>query len=261
MTAVFLKHSSAHDSTPDRIGPCVPGLDGHVPPKINVLAVIPARGGSKGLPRKNVLPLGGKPLIAHSIEVAQHAMLVDRVVVSSDDPEILAIASSYGPGIPLRRPSELAQDASSIGDMLTHCVQSLADEGYHPDVLVLLFPTHPFRTPRLVDFLISKVLEGHSPVLTVRPIMVRSPFFFVDSDQGLSPLSDLVVAPKPDQPITYFRSYGLFSAMSQNFTTTPYLHIVDDPIALIDIDYPEDFFFAEEIMSQGLFDFGLGRPG
>lgn len=110
-----------------------------------ILCVIPARGGSKGIPGKNIKLLAGKPLIAWSIEAARKAKLVDRTVVSTDDDEIAAVARKYGAEV-LKRPPELAQDKSSTLSVLLHVY------GHIPcDALVLLQPTSPIRRSGLVD--------------------------------------------------------------------------------------------------------------
>lgn len=112
-----------------------------------ILMVIPARGGSKRLPRKNVLPLGGKPLICWTIEAALATGLDARILVTSDDEEILSIAKQYEPEgvIAHRRPSELASDTASTADALVDAVEAEQKAGYAPAVLILLQPTSPLR--------------------------------------------------------------------------------------------------------------------
>src|SRR5690606_38380639 len=112
-----------------------------------VLALIPARGGSKSLPRKNVLPLGGIPLIAHTIRAAQAAKCVSRVAVSTEDSEIAEIARQYGADV-VKRPMELATDDSTSESALLHSLDYLeANEGYLPDILCFLQCTSPFTAP------------------------------------------------------------------------------------------------------------------
>lgn len=108
-----------------------------------VLALIPARGGSKRLPRKNVLPLAGKPLIAWTIEAALGCPEISRVILSSDDDEIMGVAREWGCEVPFRRPDALATDTASSMDVICHALDSL-DETY--DEIVLLQPTSPLRT-------------------------------------------------------------------------------------------------------------------
>jgi N-acylneuraminate cytidylyltransferase len=125
-----------------------------------VLALIPARGGSKELPRKNVLPLAGKPLIAHTVGHALAASTVTRTVVSTDDDEIAEAALRAGAEVPFRRPAELARDDSPDVDAFRHALTWLAEaEAYEPDAVVHLRPTHPVRRVELVDQAVRALLE------------------------------------------------------------------------------------------------------
>jgi CMP-N,N'-diacetyllegionaminic acid synthase len=127
---------------------------------MDVLALIPARGGSKGLPRKNVLALGGKPLIAHTIETALAAELVTRTIVSTDDDEIAEAARAFGAEVPFIRPAELAQDDSTDLDVFRHALEWLAAaEGYEPDLVAHLRPTNPLRVPGDVDAALRLMLD------------------------------------------------------------------------------------------------------
>ena len=122
-----------------------------------VLGLIPARGGSRGLPGKNLKILGGKPLIAHSILSAKVAGCLDRVLVSTEDAETASIATSYGAEAPWLRPAELATDEASSLDVTLHALDSLMSVGYCPDSVLLLQPTSPFRTPQTI----CKAVEMH----------------------------------------------------------------------------------------------------
>jgi CMP-N-acetylneuraminic acid synthetase len=127
---------------------------------MDVLALIPARGGSKGLPRKNVLPLGGKPLIAHTIETALASELVTRTIVTTDDDEIAGAARAHGAEVPFMRPAELAQDDSTDLDVFRHALEWLAaEEGYEPELVAHLRPTNPLRVPGDVDAALRLMLE------------------------------------------------------------------------------------------------------
>lgn len=139
-------------------------------PKPEILAVIPARGGSKSVPRKNVRDVAGKPLIAHTIEAALKSK-VDRVVVSTDDPEIARVAKEYGAEVPFMRPAELARDEVVTERPIMHAVQFVEEHGYRPDIVVQLFPTNPLRTVRDIDLTIQKLIEtGADAVITVNPV-------------------------------------------------------------------------------------------
>jgi N-acylneuraminate cytidylyltransferase len=223
-----------------------------------VLAIIPARGGSKGIPRKNIQKLAGKPLIAYSIEAALNAKLIDRVIVSTDDEEIAAVSREYGADVPFLRPREMAQDNSSINEALSYTLKQLQDNGENFFARIILYPTHPFRTPQLLDFLSSKLLDGYSPVYTHRKIIFPKSGFYVSESLN----NPLFLKPLPKQPIHeenryFFRNYGTFLGYS-NHGGKQYIHILDDPISLIDIDTWPDFHLAEIVIQKGLFDFNYG---
>lgn len=123
------------------------------------LGLILARGGSKRLPRKNLLPLAGKPLLAWTVEAALAAGQLHRVILSTDDQEIAAIGRAHGAEVPFLRPAELASDTASGLDVILHALRTLADRGQHYDYLVLLQPTSPLRTAADIDAAIDLLLQ------------------------------------------------------------------------------------------------------
>jgi CMP-N-acetylneuraminic acid synthetase len=125
-----------------------------------VLVVVPARGGSKGIPRKNLQLLGGKPLVVHAVETGLASTRVDRVVCSTDDPEIADFARAAGAEVPFLRPAELARDASEDWPVFMHVLDWLDREtAWTPDLVVNLRPTSPLRTPGHVDDAIQLLLD------------------------------------------------------------------------------------------------------
>ena len=118
---------------------------------LEILALIPARGGSKGIPRKNLLAIGGKPLIVHSIETALASRRITRTIVSTDDPEIADVAVAHGADVPFRRPAEHATDEATDLQVFQHALEWLAAEGYRPDLVVHLRPTQPARDVGVID--------------------------------------------------------------------------------------------------------------
>jgi N-acylneuraminate cytidylyltransferase len=117
-----------------------------------VLGLVLARAGSKSVPRKNVYPLLGKPLIGYTLEAARTARSITRLIVTTDDPEIAAIALRFGAEVPFLRPAELAQDETTDYPVVRHALDSLeGKDGYRPDVIVQLRPTSPLRTSRHID--------------------------------------------------------------------------------------------------------------
>jgi len=127
---------------------------------VQVLAIIPARGGSKGIPRKNLHPFLGKPLIYWSILAAQESTLIDRILVSTEDPEIAAIASELGAEVPFLRPASLATDDATDYPVIRDCVEKLeTNEGLRPEVIVQLRPTSPLRPTGLIDEGIQMLID------------------------------------------------------------------------------------------------------
>lgn len=131
-----------------------------------IVGLITARGGSKGLPGKNIRPLGGKPLIAWTISAAQRAESIARVVVSTDDNEIADVARKFGAEVPFMRPAELAQDRSPHIDVVLHALDTLASgDGVVPDALMLLQPTSPFRTADDIDAAVRLARQKSAPAI------------------------------------------------------------------------------------------------
>lgn len=156
----------------------------HTPPK--VLALILARGGSKGIPRKNLYPLAGKPLIVWTIEAALAAKKVTRTIVSTDDEEIAAVARSAGVETPFIRPAELAEDNTADLPCYQHALTWLKEhEQYEPDLVVQLWATSPHRLPGEVDRAIA-LLEQHPDADSVRSVTEphQTPFKMWRRDQG-----------------------------------------------------------------------------
>lgn len=117
-----------------------------------VLALVPARGGSKSMPRKNLAVVGGKPMIVHSIEHARQARTVTRLILTTDDAEIAEVGRAAGAEVPFLRPAEYAQDLSTDYEFVRHALEWLRDnEGYEPDLVVQLRPTTPVRDIELID--------------------------------------------------------------------------------------------------------------
>jgi len=147
-----------------------------------IVAVIAARGGSKGLPRKNVLPLAGRPLIAWSVMAAQGSALIDRTIVSTDDEEIAEAARAAGGEVPFLRPADLATDSASIIDAMLHAVDTL---GETPDYVVLLQATSPLRLASDIDDCIRLCLDNDAPAAATITPAAKSPYWmFLRDDDG-----------------------------------------------------------------------------
>jgi len=155
---------------------------------MNVLALIPARGGSKGIPRKNLKLMAGKPLIQHTVERALEATTLDRIVVSTDDAEIAEITRECGAEVPFMRPAELSGDTSPEWPMIEHCLDFLERaQGWKADLLVYLRPTVPQRRSEDIDEAVSTLLSRPDLdcVRTTRPAPYSPYWMFRRDEDGL----------------------------------------------------------------------------
>jgi len=216
------------------------------------LVIIPARGGSKGIFKKNIKDINGRTLLSYSILVAKAAKKVNRVIVSTDDNEIAKIAKYNGAEVPFMRPKRLSGDKADIGDAVDHMLKRLSEcESYYPDIVAEMYPTHPFRTPELIDSLLSKIEEGHQSVITTKPIQLNNHSWYVPIDKGKV---QHLINDSDDKIKIAMRPYGIFSARA--IAPAPlgiYVHPINMPIQLIDIDDPEDLSIARHIVSQGYY--------
>lgn len=170
------------------------------------LAIIPARGGSKGVPGKNLRDLRGKPLVAWSVEHALAAARVERVFVSTDDPEIARVAQEYGAEVPFLRPAELAGDKASTEAALLDAVERFEAEGYRADAVVLLQPTSPLRHAGRVDEAITH-LERHEADSLVS--VCENHHFFWKGGEPPEPLYDYTRRPRRQEILDpWYRENG-----------------------------------------------------
>ena len=154
---------------------------------MDILAVIPARGGSKGVPRKNIRTVAGKPLIGYSIEQALASRKVTKVVVTTDDAEIKAVAKKYGRyGVEvIDRPSELANDTAPMLPVLKHAVETVRKSGFFPEVTILLQPTNPMRKTEQIDGAIQMLVDNaYDSVTAVHKLDVNPSCLMKINSQG-----------------------------------------------------------------------------
>ncbi len=237
----------------------------------HILAVIPARGGSKGIPRKNIKPLAGKPLIAWMIQAAKNSKFVTRVIVSTDDAEIAAVAKKWGAEVPFLRPAEIAQDRSVDVEFLEHALTHLAStENYHPDIVLRLPPTSPLCTAAHIDAGIETLLADET-LDAVRPIAEapKHPYKFwkVSDDQNiLVPFLDSSFTgfeephnlPRQLFPKVYMHTGAMDvmrpeTILQQKSTSGKrtgffYMDVADS----VNIDHPLDFDMAELLLRKRL---------
>ena len=224
--------------------------------KNEVIAIIPARGGSKGIPKKNIVDLCGKPLIAYSIDAALRAKSIDRVVVSTDDEEIAGVSQAWGAEVPFLRPSELSMDTSSLADVIAHAVSELGGPAEYK-AFVQLYPTSPFRTPEFIDEMLQILFKGYTSVTTVKEIPVDPRFLFVygKKEQELINIFGEHGCMEPRNK--FYRQYSSLQAYMLQKIERHYYHVLTDKCMLIDIDTPRDLRWAEAVILNRLFDFGV----
>jgi CMP-N,N'-diacetyllegionaminic acid synthase len=225
----------------------------------HVLAVIPARGGSKSIPLKNIKPLAGKPLLAYTIEAAKQSHYLDRCVVSTDHDEIAKVAAGYGAEV-VHRPPEYAADDAPTELALLHAVDSLKQAGYRPHYVVTLEPTSPFRTAELIDRCIELAMKRDDAdcVMTVtetrkcygRIVEGRFEYLFPGQPrrrQDRTPLYE-------ESSTVYVTRTNALERYRSVLGVVRYVVVVDDPREAIDINEQFDFMLAEAALAQG----GLG---
>lgn len=223
-----------------------------------ILAIIPARGGSKRLPHKNILPLDDKPLLAWSIESAQKSKYIDRVILSSDDEEIVAVAKEYGADVPFIRPSELAKDETRSIDVVIHALQEL-QESY--EYVILLQPTSPLRTQEDIDRAIELCLEKDATSIIGVCEMEHSPLWSNTLDESMSMdnfLDDKYNNSRSQDLPMYYRINGAFymSRVSSVLEHETFFISKDIYASLmsqehsVDIDTKLDFIVAQAILKE-----------
>ncbi len=226
-----------------------------------VIGLIPARGGSKGIPRKNLTGLCGKPLIGWTIDAAKNCRTIDRVVVSSEDEEILEISSGLGAEI-VKRPPELATDLAGSDGLIAHAIHSLGHDQGFDACYILLQPTSPLRTADHIGeaFALLARCDGRSLISVYEPSDHPMKAYLVDDAGYLKGMIDDETPHKPRQslPKAYFANGAIYMFMANDFLTggripsdrvIPYFMAAADSI---DIDTPDDLEKAAEILEKRL---------
>jgi len=230
-----------------------------------VLVLIPARGGSKSIPRKNILPFAGHPLLAYSIAAGLAAETVRRVIVSTDDEEIASTAQRYGSEVPFLRPAEHSQDHTPDLPVFRHALEWLAEhEDYHPEIVVQLRPTSPFRRVAHIDQAVYRLLE-RPDADSIRTVCVpfQNPFkmWRIDPNGIMQPLMqpdfpEPYNMPRQALPEVYWQTGYVDAAWSDtilnknSMTGDRILPLVIDPSEWIDIDSPDDWRRAERLLES-----------
>ena len=229
---------------------------------MNVLGLTLARGGSKGIPRKNIVDFNGKPLIAHSIEQALKSNLGGRVVVSTEDEEIAEISLKYGAEVPFLRPQELAEDHVLDLPVFVHAIKWLEEhENFQADLIIHLRPTAPYRKPEWIDEVVQ-LLKNNPSADSVRSVSEpdKHPFriFEIDNQGYLDPIMkdrhpEPYLLRRQDLPKMFYyncvidvtRPETIFQKASM--TGDRLLPFIMDPKDVIDIDEPRDLQVARAL--------------
>jgi CMP-N-acetylneuraminic acid synthetase len=228
---------------------------------MRVLGVVTARGGSKGIPRKNVRPLGGKPLLQYTAEAALGARRLARVILSTDDPEIAEVGLRCGLDVPFLRPEELAGDATPSLPVVKHAVRQVeaVDDIY--EAVCLLQPTHPLRRPELIDACIEALEAGDlDAVVTVLPVPAayNPHWVYFRGGDGLLRLSTGGAEPIPrrqELPPAYHREGSVYVTRRDVLMEADSMYgarlggYAVDPAWSVNIDGPEDWERAEALLS------------
>lgn len=231
-----------------------------------VLAIIPARGGSKGLPGKNIKPLLQHPLIAYSIKAALESELITRTIVSTDSEEIASIAKTYGAEVPMLRPAHLADDEATDFVVFEHLLDWLhKNENYIPEIIVQLRPTSPVRFSGWVDTAIEKLNNSSADsirAITESPITPFKMWLLNNNNEAMDPLLTLSnVAepynqPRQHLPMVYWQTGTIdvirpeVITIKKSMSGNSILPFVIDKKFAIDIDDVSSFYKAEEIIQN-----------
>ena len=223
------------------------------------LVVIPARGGSKGIPRKNIKPLDGKPLIYYAIDTARAVVPDEDICVSTDDDEIIQVVENYGLKVPFKRPEELATDTAGTYEVLLHALDFYEKQGRHYDALILLQNTSPFRTAEHVKGAMKLYTPNVDMVVSVKEC-AANPYYcvFEENEEGFLHLckGDGNIFRRQDAPKVYEYN-GAIYIMNTSILKTTHIHkmtkrvkYVMDEISSFDLDTMWDWQMAEMIVSQ-----------
>ena len=223
-----------------------------------MIAIIPARGGSKGVPGKNIKDLHGKPLIAYTIEAALEARSVSEVIVSTDDEEIAKVAEKYGAKVPFLRPAALATDNAQAIDSYIYTVDRLNEEfGYDIDSFLVLLLTTPFRNGADIDASVKMFKEksADSVISYVEECSPINGFKYLNDDNSFEHIFPEVLANRQEMRKAYIPNGAIYVftldllKKGTYFSDKSYAHVMPQSRS-IDIDTLEDFAYAEFLLSR-----------
>ena len=227
---------------------------------MKTLFLIPARGGSKGVPHKNIKPLGGKPLIYYTIDTARNLSEDVDICVSTDDDQIIKVVKEYGLNVPFKRPDFLATDHASSEDVIKHALDFYKTNSVNYDVIVLLQPTSPFRDTDDIKKCIEKYKSGQYDMIVSVKLATTNPYYncFEDDGHGFlkRTISNFSFYRRQDAPDVYeysgavyvINSKSVLQRAMKDFTKVGFC--VMDEIHSFDIDTPFDWKMAELLLKE-----------
>ncbi len=226
---------------------------------MKTLVIIPARGGSKGIPHKNIKPLNGKPLIHYTIDEAREIVGDDDICVSTDDPEIIKCAEDYGLKVPFVRPEELATDTAGTYEVLLHALSFYEKQGRHYDVVLLLQNTSPFRKAEQIKEALALYNDNVDMVVSVKEC-AANPYYcvFEENSEGYLHVckGDGNIFRRQDAPKVYEYNGAIYIMNAEKLKTT-HMHkmqkrvkYVMDDLSSFDLDTMWDWQMAESIIKQ-----------
>lgn len=230
---------------------------------MKTLVVIPARGGSKGIPHKNIKPLNGKPLICYSIDVARKFTTDEHICVTTDDDEIIKVVEDYGLKVPFKRPEELATDHCGSNEVIQHAYQFYTKQGVQYDAIMLLQPTSPFRK---VEFLNEAVALYDDTIDMVTSVKLSScnPYYdgFEENEEGLLCISkgDGTIERRQDAPSVWQQNGSIYVINPKSLMEKGMAHFARirkyamPELYSVDIDNPLDWKVAELVINEKLID-------
>ncbi|MFT4848163.1 MAG: CMP-N,N'-diacetyllegionaminic acid synthase [Sediminicola sp.] len=222
------------------------------------LVVIPARGGSKGVPRKNIKELAGKPLIYYTIEAAREVFNDEHITVSTDDKEIKEVVEKTGLQVPFLRPEELATDEAGTQEVLMHAINFSEQNGYHPDTLILLQPTSPFRTAKHLQSALEIYHDNLDMVVSVKETK-SNPYYALfeeDKDGFLKKSKEGNFTRRQDVPKVWEFNGAIYvinikALKAQSISGFSKINKYEmNEISSIDIDNLIDFTFANFLITR-----------
>lgn len=225
---------------------------------MKVLAIIPARSGSKGVKDKNVRKLGNKPLIAYSIDAAKQSEFVSELVVSTDSELYAAVARDLGAEVPFIRPAELATDEAASIDVIVHALEFLNKQGKDFDAVCLLQPTSPFRPSGVIDHAIRVFnASGADALISVLPVPHEfNPHWIFEPDEinmlRIATGETEIIKRRQELPPAFYRDGSLYITKTNVILQKKSLYgeklafIVSNPSFYVNIDTEKDWLIAEE---------------